>query len=382
MNITRGKVRKAQKVIVYGPEGIGKTTLASQFPNPLFIDIEGGTYHIDVARTDRPLSWSELSAQISSFIRDPMGYKTLVIDSADWAETLCMQYICSQNQKSSVEDFGFGKGYTYVAEQYGKFLNRLNDVIDKGINVVVTAHAKQQKIEEPNQDGSYDHWTLKLTKGTNQCPKGSASLLAEWADMMLFLNYKTYVTKADKKDGGKVRTSDGGRVMYTEHTSRWDAKNREHLPPELPVDFSVIAHCIPSDLTVVAPVSPPVPESAPVPPSEAQQSAAARLDEILDEASAPAKPNVEESNAVKTAPVPPVEPPAQREIPEALRRLMDANGVTEHDIQVAVANNNYYPADMPVADYDDDFIQGKLIAGWDSFYQAVLYFKNLPYSGE
>lgn len=380
MNVITGKIKKAQKVIIYGTEGIGKTTLAAQFPKPLFVDIEGGSYHLDVARTVRPLSWSELSTQISDFIRDPMGFKTLVIDSADWAETLCIQYICSKNQKDSVEDFGYGKGYTYIAEQYGKFLNRLNDVIDKGINVVVTAHAKQQKVEEPNQDGSYDHWTLKLTKGTNQCPKGSASLLAEWADMMLFLNYKTFVTKNDKKDGGKVRTSEGGRVMYTEHTARWDAKNREHLPPELPLDFSAIAHCIPADIDGGA----AVPKRT-TPP--ARTEATAQLDAVIDndpptESKAKRQKPAGQIVQMNTAVTPSDEQPGRKQIPEALRRLMEANGVTEQDIQLAVANNNYYPADMPVADYDEDFINGKLIAGWDTFYRAVLYFKNLPFSGE
>ena len=36
--ITRGPQYKAQKVLIYGVEGIGKTTFAAQFPRPLFID--------------------------------------------------------------------------------------------------------------------------------------------------------------------------------------------------------------------------------------------------------------------------------------------------------------------------------------------------------
>lgn len=41
--ITRGLIVKPQKVVVYGPEGIGKTTFAADFPDPLFIDTEGST---------------------------------------------------------------------------------------------------------------------------------------------------------------------------------------------------------------------------------------------------------------------------------------------------------------------------------------------------
>ena len=61
LNITRGVVPCAQKVVVYGVEGIGKTTFASKFPDPLFIDVEGGTKHLDVARVDpAPQSWTAL----------------------------------------------------------------------------------------------------------------------------------------------------------------------------------------------------------------------------------------------------------------------------------------------------------------------------------
>ena len=60
LNITSGKIDRALKVVVYGSEGIGKTTFAAAFPEPLFIDTEGGTAHMDVRRIDRPQSWDEL----------------------------------------------------------------------------------------------------------------------------------------------------------------------------------------------------------------------------------------------------------------------------------------------------------------------------------
>ena len=65
LTITRGPVRSAMKVVIYGPEGIGKTTLASRFPNPLFIDTEGSTKFLDVARTPPPKSWAQLLDQIA-----------------------------------------------------------------------------------------------------------------------------------------------------------------------------------------------------------------------------------------------------------------------------------------------------------------------------
>lgn len=64
MNITKGKVASAKKVVIYGSEGIGKSTFAAHFPEPLFIDTEGSTKELDVARTDKPTSWEMLKEQV------------------------------------------------------------------------------------------------------------------------------------------------------------------------------------------------------------------------------------------------------------------------------------------------------------------------------
>lgn len=99
MNITRGKIKSAQKVVIYGPEGIGKSTFASQFPNPLFIDTEGSTKNLDVARMDKPTSWTMLKSQLEYIKSNPTVCKTVVIDTIDWAEQLCIDDICSKYGK-------------------------------------------------------------------------------------------------------------------------------------------------------------------------------------------------------------------------------------------------------------------------------------------
>ena len=109
MQIIRGKQKTALKVVVYGPEGIGKSTFAAQFPNPLFIDTEGGTKHMDVARTPKPTSWVMLLGLVKECIADPSLCGTLIIDTMDWAELLCSRYVCDKNQKKSIEEFGYGK---------------------------------------------------------------------------------------------------------------------------------------------------------------------------------------------------------------------------------------------------------------------------------
>ena len=237
MNITRGKVAKAQKVVLYGPEGIGKSTFAANFPDPLFIDTEGSTSNMDVARFDKPSSWSFLVKQIE-YVKQNMPCKTLIIDTIDWAERMAIENLCQTNQKKSIEDFGYGSGYIKLEEEIGRLLNLLQDVVDIGINVVLTAHAQIRKFEQPDEMGAYDRYELKLGKKTSA---RTSALVKEWADMVLFMNYKTFSVAADK-DGKKHKAQGGTRTIYTSHHPAWDAKNRHGLPPEIPMDFNYIAH--------------------------------------------------------------------------------------------------------------------------------------------
>ena len=204
MQITRGKIPCAKKVVVYGPEGIGKSTFASKFPDPVFIDTEGSTKDMDVARLPRPSSWEMLLEEIDYVKNHPEEFKTLVIDTVDWAEQLCVNYICSKHGKSGIEDFGYGNGYVYTKEEFGRFLNQLEDVVEKGVHVVLTAHAQIRKFEQPDEMGAYDRYELKLGKKTQS---QTSPLVKEWSDMLLFAKYKTYSVAADDK--GKKHKAQG-----------------------------------------------------------------------------------------------------------------------------------------------------------------------------
>ena len=164
LNITSGKVSRAQKIVVYGSEGIGKTTFASAFPKPLFIDTEGGTAHMDVNRLAMPDSWDGLVALIEEVSRNPGICGTLVIDTADRAEAMCIDYLCTKFKKAGLEDFGYGKGYQYLSEEYARLLTACDKLVAAGINTVFIAHAKMRKMELPDEQAAFDRWELKLSK--------------------------------------------------------------------------------------------------------------------------------------------------------------------------------------------------------------------------
>jgi hypothetical protein len=352
MEITRGVIKGAQKIIIDGPEGIGKTSLAAMFPNCIFIDTEGSTKHIDVARTPNPSSWTMLLEQIKYFKLHPDILDSLVVDTGDWAETLCINHICSTYGKNGIEDFGYGKGYVYLEEEFGRFLNLLNDLVELGINVIIVAHVQMRKFEQPDEMGAYDRWELKLEKKT-------APLLKEWADMQLFINYKTYVVSSGDNGKGAKKAQGGKRVIYTSHHPCWDAKNRHGLPEELPFGspeegWKQIAHCIPPRIN--KPVSKPMPEPQ-------------RAEEVARDLSEP--------EPTKTEPVK-TEAPKQdqsrntlHDVPKALADLMIADSVTVEDIQKVVAKKGYYPEDTPISNYDPNFINGVLVGAWDQVFKAI-----------
>lgn len=379
MKIIKGKIPCAKKVTIYGPEGIGKSTFASKFPDPVFIDTEGSTKDMDVARLPAPSSWSMVLEEVRYVIQNPSICKTLVIDTADWAEQLCSAGICDKYQKTGIEDFGYGKGYVFLQEEFGRLLNLLSELAEqKGIHVVLTAHAKMRKFEQPDEMGAYDRWEMKLSKNVSPMVK-------EWADMVLFANYKTHVIKVD----GKNKAQGGQRVMYTTHHSCWDAKNRYSLPDEVPFEYGSIAHIFSGSSNTYEPNAPtthvstqqPVRETKPVSTAPEAQPAKETPSQISDH-DVPAAINEPEQlsmdlneSASSTSETFPVDP----RVPKHLRDLMIANHVCEWDIENVVEARGYVPTGTKIWEYDTvnpGIIDGLLVASWDQVYDAIKEMKE------
>jgi len=248
MKITTGKQQRAQRVVLYGVESVGKSTFAAKFPRPLFLDIEQGTSHLDVDRCDIG-SWKQLTDSLVE--ARATDYQTIVIDSADWAERLCVEDLLATSKKTSIEDFGFGKGWVMVAERMSRMLASIDTLIDAGKHVVLIAHSKIVKFEAPDALAAYDRYELKLSKQ-------SSPLLKEFADELWFLRFKTKVSTSDtgrgKGLGGKER------ILLTTHSAAYDAKTRSGLAEELPLEWASVSHLFNAAKKSPAPAPAPEPE--------------------------------------------------------------------------------------------------------------------------
>lgn len=327
------------KVLIYGVEGIGKTTFASKFPDPIFIDTEGSTGFINARKLPNPTSWTMLLDELEDIKSDPRG-KTLIIDTLDWAERLAKKYLMDKNKWAAIDSTNYGSRYVALSDEIGKLLNKLTEIKDVGINVVLTAHAETKKHELPDEMGQYDKYTLKLEKR-------DAGLAKEWADMILFFNYKTTII-SDSKSNSKKATG-GQRVMYTTHKPAWDAKNRLGLPDELPIDFEAIRELfeaktgmsttqIKSESNTQTQQQVPLPDEPPV---------------IEDE------PEPEEA---KPAPEFAEEIPSS--IPQSLADLMTVNHVTVDEIMQVIYVGGFMPQGTPLENVPEE-LWGHLASNWD-----------------
>lgn len=329
LRINRGPVAKPQKVVVYGPEGIGKTTFAAQFPDPLFVDTEGGTDTYDVARLPVPQSWTALKDTVRAVAAEK-PCQTLVIDTADWAEKMLCAELCAKNKWDSMESLGYGKCWTYCLEEFGRLLDLLTDVRDAGMNVVVTAHAMVSKFEQPDEAASYDRWTMKLYKK-------DAALLKEWADALLFINYKTVVEMVGEGFMAKGKARGAKRTLFCTHQATWDAKNRWGLPDEVPFDYGQIARHIP-DMAAL-PAAPPK--------AEAPQEGAGDQGAILGAGAA----------------LPPFWGPALQ--------LMERDGVELREVMAVAVQQGHFSADTPPENYDPQYVPGFVVPNWDQIVAKV-----------
>lgn len=365
MKIIKGKIPGAKKVVCYGPEGIGKSTLAARFPVPLFIDTEGSTKDMDVARTEPPSSWMMLICQVREVIAEPTLCKTLVIDTADWAEILCTNHICTSNQKTGIEDFGYGKGYVYLQEEFEKLLNLFTELVDdKGVNVVLTAHAKTRKFDLPDEMGSYDRWEMKMSKNV-------APMVKEWADMVLFCNYKTIVVNVDGQgvQKGKNKAQGGKRVMYTTHHNCWDAKNRYGLPDECEFTYEALRNVIedkgenqqqsPAKMTGGERLKEEKPKEGNFKKEELKAPNLPDFMHIQEDADEEVDFHTAAKNQIPEAFKVP------EYIPKALRDLMEVNLVSEEELMEAVYKRGFFPSGTSFSNLPKDFIEGCLVGAWE-----------------
>jgi hypothetical protein len=238
------------RILIHGAEGVGKTTIASKFPAPIFLQTEDGCPSgLEVNSFGLIDNFGDLRSAIGALASEQHHYRTVVIDSLDAAEGLIWDDACRSQGWSSIESPGYGKGYVIVESWWIDILKGLDYLRRRiGMSIVLLAHSAIETINDPRA-ASYTSYQLRVHKRAR-------SLVQDWCDAIGFLAPDLHVQSEEIGFGKKRNRADGGsqRWLHFEARPSFVAKNRYGLPAKMPVpkDFSYGA---------LAPYLPPQPSA-------------------------------------------------------------------------------------------------------------------------
>jgi hypothetical protein len=234
-SISRTRRVRAPKIVIAGANKIGKSTFAASAPHSVGILTEQGMDAIDSQAFPVAGSLSDVYAAIGTLINEPHDFKTVYIDSLDWLEPLLHAHVCAANDWAGIEAPGYGKGYVAAADEWRNLLTGLDTLRnDRGMGVVLIAHDKIKRVEDPLTEG-YDSHVLKLHDR-------AAALVSEWADVIGYAGYRIFTTKTDAGFGQKETkaTTTGERVLHVEAHPAHCGGNRFGLK-NMPLDWAAFA---------------------------------------------------------------------------------------------------------------------------------------------
>jgi hypothetical protein len=246
-SILTGTKPGPRRMLVYGTAGIGKSTFATCAPSPIVIQTEDGLNEIDCHKFPVATTLAEVMASIGALYNEDHPYRTVVIDSMDWLERLIWAKVCADRQAATIEDIGYGKGYTFALQHWRDVLDGLTALRERrGMTVVLIAHARIERFENPETE-AYDRYVPRLHKT-------ASALVSEWCDEVLFATYRVF-TKATDEGFNQKRVQglgSGERVLRATERPSHLAKNRLNLPDELPLAWSEFAKHLTASNAVTA----------------------------------------------------------------------------------------------------------------------------------
>jgi RecA-family ATPase len=237
--------------VIYGPEGVGKTTLAVSAPGCILADIEDGSSELACARypfypddPDHghvPRSYQDILDMIDDLTNNDHSFKALALDSLDRLESLMWRWLLNRDSAASaknrdgellksIEDYGYGKGYTMAVEEWRSLCARLDRLrYVRGMEIIFIGHAQVKPFKNPTGE-DYDRWQLRINEK-------AGGFLKEYAKVTAFMTLEEESKKLSKH-GRPKGISTNMRLLKLARSAAVDAKSRLALPDEIEVDVA------------------------------------------------------------------------------------------------------------------------------------------------
>ena len=233
MKIHTGKRAAPDMMLLYGVEGVGKSTFAAGAPSPVFISAEDGVRHLDVASFSDIDSWPKLIEAVDWLMKEEHGYKTVVLDTIDWIEGFVRDAVQKDMNLTAKDYDAYGRGVGFSLDYWRKLVDKLNALRDRGIGTIAIAHSQVKTFSNPSGE-DYMRFEPQMS---GQKP---SSFWKGKMDTVLFATYQQEIKATGEKRAAKAFAT-GARIAHTEYSASFDAKNRCGLPPVIELDYAAYA---------------------------------------------------------------------------------------------------------------------------------------------
>jgi len=235
-SITAGPRSQPPRLLVFGPHGVGKTTFAASAPAPIIIQTEDGLGMLETPAFPLATTTAEVFEALATLYNESHEFRTVILDSADWLDNLIAKEIRATH---SDKDLAYGKDMLLIAEQWRLILDWFNALRGKGMTVILIGHCEIKRYDPPDSD-SWERFQPKLVNR-------ASALVQEWADAVLFANFKAFVKSeaVTAQKTVKKAVGSGERLLHTGEKPAYLAKNRYSLPDTLPLDWQAFVAAMP-----------------------------------------------------------------------------------------------------------------------------------------
>lgn len=232
--VKRHEAAEPPRLLIHGVPGVGKTTFAAGAPEPIFVPLENGLGTLDVAKLPVPETFADVWSYLELLLNEQHDYKTLVIDSIDWLQTLIHDEVCRTHGLKDIEQMEYGRAYKFALPIWRSYLNMLDKLHRQGMIIINIAHTQVKRFTPPDME-SFDRYQIKLADK-------AAALVTEWHDVILFANF-IVSTKTDKRQVTRG-VGTGQRTAYTTEKPAYIAKNRLGLPDQIDLSWQALVSAV------------------------------------------------------------------------------------------------------------------------------------------